>query len=730
MLIIGRTLALSSSQQLKERYFGKFDEDTMIYHVISIPYNAYDLKIRVWIDKIPKHSEFSASAAPKLLLKYDGLPTLASHDGSFAIPLHPNSLLISDSSPDMAQLYVGVWGGKLLHSNRYFAGSPSNIDFGIEVVATICEGVFNENECHPHVFLPLTVLTASVSDLVSIQDGESGLVGSRLIENQSGSQRIFSQGVFVTVGRPFVFSLNIPPALELVIVTMTIRTTEMQTLCSVDSLNATRRLFMHVYRDEDDNEYDNGSEYLDINCLTSCRRIISADETSGTGSQLVCQPADLQLAIEFPLNGFWNLYVDLSFKPTSDNGIGTIKKPSTVSNSDKFHAQIVQSAGLTSFERNTSKMAKQRLVGGEILTLEVEVTAFSCPTGKTGYSNVFLHSFKSPDSSSTETQPVNCLYTIGDLTKLQSADSTSSGFVVYSSSRDEVIQWNSGTLSPVPAFVDYRNLTTLPISRLPFAMFSIAAEPTVGNFPVGGYMKVIMRVKRPVSSADTSGESIREEELEDGASAFGNFAVAVRCGGFASDPFKMKWGIGNKMGDLHLGNDQSKSVDGSIGAAGRFSSNGMMLLTTEAEIVQDKIQSFSSDVGAEDVWWNPFEDKHSSWFNVVATWFSNLGKNTSATAAAASKENVELFHVMQYSWLISKPTLSDLNTGQMSIRVVPMAQFPSNEKDLISLSVAFMSCSKSSCAHGVCTLQKGSVMASSCECRYEPRINTSPIFPF
>jgi hypothetical protein len=730
--------ALTVAQVLNERYFGTFDEDSIVYHVISIPFNAYNLKIRVWMEELPTRSHISEN--PTLILKYDGLPTLSSRDGAFSIPQHPQSLLISDPRPEMAQLYIGIWGGKLLHSNRYFAGSPSSTAFGIEATSMICEGVFNANECHPHVILPLTVISSSKREMIPVSVPGLDVVDASPFRTGMATKRVLQQRLSSSVGSSFVYTLSIPSRMELLTLTVFLDSFQVLSICHTSGtaeFNATKRLFIQLYRDEDDNELDEGSEYLDFSCPVSCT--LNHDDAQN------CHPVELQMAVEFPVVGYWNLYVDLSYKPIVDNSINGKQPPFQRAhqtnrheemNSRKatatFSSEVIDSA-LTSNEADANekcsfrrKLQKGSTFGGEHVFIDIEIVGYSCSAGRTGYSDV-MNYMKRAENGHVGAALVNCLSVVGDLTRLQSTDSAKNGFVVYSSTRDGTIGWPAGSsennaLLPVSeAFVDHRNLTTLRTSRHSFALFSITAEPTSGNFPVGGYMEVNLRVRSPSPVADKRSPVAPPKKP---------FVIAVRCGGIASDPFRVKWGTGNQMGSLHL---SKPAEEGSVGYAGRFSENGIVLITSQA--TRSLVERIDADTIKENdadgsIWWNPFEDKQSGWFNTVASWFSQFGGGN-ITQIEKYQNSSRYFDVVQYTWLISKPTLPNINSGHISVRVVPVPTAPSafraefqaeealsDEVSLLSMSVTFMPCSKLSCAHGLCVSQKGSITASTCVCRY------------
>ena len=73
-------------------------------------------------NKAKKHT--AKPIQPFVLLKYDGLPTIENYDEKLELPILPLSLQITDFQPDESDLYIGFWGGHLLRSFRYFAGSP------------------------------------------------------------------------------------------------------------------------------------------------------------------------------------------------------------------------------------------------------------------------------------------------------------------------------------------------------------------------------------------------------------------------------------------------------------------------------------------------------------------------------------------------------------------------------------------------------------------------------
>jgi hypothetical protein len=120
----------SSHIFFKDKFTGLLTADQIIYTTVKIPSRAAKVDITIW-------------AAPSLLkpialFRYDGIPTPTIHDALYTLPSVPLKVRLIDEQPTAAQLYIGIWGGELLHSYRYFAGNPAVTTVGVTAIIESC----------------------------------------------------------------------------------------------------------------------------------------------------------------------------------------------------------------------------------------------------------------------------------------------------------------------------------------------------------------------------------------------------------------------------------------------------------------------------------------------------------------------------------------------------------------------------------------------------------------
>jgi hypothetical protein len=127
-------------------FHSELESDQIIYTRIIIPRNAKKIEIKIFAttsddearlvgnsaaNKTVSKSSSNTGVVPCALLKYNGLPTFADSDAFFQLPESPMYLQITDDQPHESELYIALWGGYLLHSFRYFAGSPTVFSTGM-----------------------------------------------------------------------------------------------------------------------------------------------------------------------------------------------------------------------------------------------------------------------------------------------------------------------------------------------------------------------------------------------------------------------------------------------------------------------------------------------------------------------------------------------------------------------------------------------------------------------
>ena len=127
-------------------FHSELESDQIIYTRIVIPRNANKILIKIFATTVADEAKLKIDSAanrtepkvssntgvlPRVLLKYNGLPTFDDSDAYFQLPKSPMFLEIIDDQPYESELYIGLWGGYLLHSFRYFAGSPTVYSTGV-----------------------------------------------------------------------------------------------------------------------------------------------------------------------------------------------------------------------------------------------------------------------------------------------------------------------------------------------------------------------------------------------------------------------------------------------------------------------------------------------------------------------------------------------------------------------------------------------------------------------
>ncbi len=113
-----------------DKFAGIVSSDQIIYTTVKIPSHAVKVDLTVWATP--------SSLNPIVLFRYDGIPTPTIYDAKYSLPSVPLKVRLVDDEPTASQLYIGIWGGELLHSYRYFAGSPVFTTVGVTTVIESC----------------------------------------------------------------------------------------------------------------------------------------------------------------------------------------------------------------------------------------------------------------------------------------------------------------------------------------------------------------------------------------------------------------------------------------------------------------------------------------------------------------------------------------------------------------------------------------------------------------
>ena len=155
-------LSHSSDDNHSHRYFtytedfaGEVTADGIVYTSVRIPSQAYMVNITIW----SMERQLAKGSAIYALLRYDGVPTPDHYDAKYEMVQVPLHVGLIDDRPTAGTLYIGIWGGELLHSYRFFAGSPIATPVGVHTVVSKCaSSALLPPLCKPVLSIPTTDL--------------------------------------------------------------------------------------------------------------------------------------------------------------------------------------------------------------------------------------------------------------------------------------------------------------------------------------------------------------------------------------------------------------------------------------------------------------------------------------------------------------------------------------------------------------------------------------------
>lgn len=392
------------SLTIKEKFTGSVEIDSIVYNVIAIPRHAKYAQIDIWANK------FNYDSPPLVLFKYDAFPTIHDYDDMFELPQAPFILSLMDGSPTESLLYIGIWGGKLLNSYKYFAGSVEDIVYGIESTIESCDDqLMNGNDC-----TILDQLAASTS----------GKIGTYAIETDN----------------PMTFALSIPNGLESVYIQVSLDTNEISQLCSFylsqsNPENEIVELIAYVYLGNLDEDLDGGSQHFPLSLEYICKNNLYVD--------LVKKPI-INLNLMLPIAGTWRVTL-LLYQATTFTSENTQRRM-TLLNIDNKKSR----SKLRILEESKSRVFEQSMTStknGLVKSLHVifNVTLSTCNADYIGISDMYEiikyleYTNTSFDneviSVNSETQSIEstCIMRLNPLTNIRSSESPSKGYLTLKS---------------------------------------------------------------------------------------------------------------------------------------------------------------------------------------------------------------------------------------------------------------------------------------------------------
>jgi len=730
--------------------------DGIFYTNIRVPRHAQRVRVKVsFQDECPWNAA-SATASlnststaplsqPTVLIRYDGVPRIDKFDASYVLPQYPESLEILDDAPSEAMLNIAVWGGALLNSYRYFAGTPEIVDIGIDVEIEACDSElqFGEDCTEQLQILPLSSEVSPTS----------------FVFPQTHKQHS---------------ALMIPRGVDDVQVRATLMAESIGRVCDaykaaaaagqhqgIDTAAHVMQLTLQVYRNQPDEDRD------------------SAKITAKIGVHAVCAPAatsimvasdllkPMEVLLERPIPGLWLVALELSMHSTP------VGAPPSVT------ADVDNSNGQNALARNRQLAS---LLDGNAVRLEVyvETQLMQCPSGYTGRNDIFHverfqfvpvasalavaggeGSMPRSSASSGEYQRIlsnstniNCQVPVIDLEVTRKPDPFRN--VAHLWSRDTHLLQESYVRGPqgVISYArrDSRSVVSdaskelareengativesaeLGADEQPYAAFAGCLEHTDINSILGGVLHVQLRVRPYVDElsrlgldlgssnpslevpAATRAQDLTPEQLQKSLEET-TFSLGIRGGAMAGSPtsrFSKQFGgagdFSKEDEDLNKEIEEKDYVDS-------LSENSITLSTRTATMVRLTDASATDEEGNL-LYELPDMLEQSLPLPLELRYDHFLG--TEDAGGDMSRQG------LLYTWTVEKPAIHGLaastfySSRSLYVRVAKMEKTPL-ENFIVSIRVSFQPCAANSCGEkGLCYTRTGEVSVSACQCSY------------
>lgn len=279
---------------IQESVIGVVTADDILYTHVAIPRHAYRVFVVIWVPP-------SSTLIPKILLRYDALPSPDEYDQLLEFNSAAKAIEIIDDRPTASTLYIGVWGGELLHSYRYFAGEPNFVGVMIESKIDTCQNELEIYNFESRKCELLPILTVS-SDKQSDQPSSC----TKLTLN---THELTSKTMHSLLIPSNILSMKVNLILNF-------NKEQLSDLCSAIHLNVTSNsvwprlnIDFEAYLDQLKEELNSYSKSFDQSFETICSNF-----QSNSNSSTLTLPLQLLL----PLNGIWIL--ESSFNITHSLG--------------------------------------------------------------------------------------------------------------------------------------------------------------------------------------------------------------------------------------------------------------------------------------------------------------------------------------------------------------------------------------------------------------------------
>ena len=704
-------------------------EDSIIYTNIRIPRHAESVRIKVqmldsWIDEETKpyisvgdnatlsvvqargKSQTSISR-PTAYVRYDGVPRLDKFDASYELPWYPEALEIFDDSPSESVMYIGIWGGALLNSYRYFAGSPDTVDVLVQAEIEACDSELNYGtDCSSQLqILPLPTAPNAPIVLHFLQSQPPRAA----IAVPQGAHGVQVQAVLSADSLH-----NICEAYKQALTTLTPKELDMDVI-SVE-------LALRLYLNQPDEDQDSGKVTAQARLHELC---IGNVAKMRAAAQVLLR--NLDISLKRPIQGLWKFALEFAIKRSDST--------------DSHKSLSVVSAKDWESLKNALGLAQ--------LGVALKTELMQCRSGYIGFDDlIYVQKFKLVDGKyhlqPTNTSYINCQVPIIDMECKKSNDPlrnvahfwSQEAHILqewYVRSEDDVISYAKRNNSAVGMYLSLKNAaretnanpaldsivsSTLAPTLEPYVAFAASLEHMDINSVLGGVLQVQLRVRPYVDKLsrlhpNQANTNVSSTDLMHWLQRT-QFNVAIRGGALAGDPngwilpeFLKSKTSRNDAGESHF-NDKADNFD-------TFSQNSITLSTTTAQVVSLDDASATDEDGNSLYMVPNYEDSVLP-LPAKLRYEEFLGNEDEKVRSSRQG--------LLYTWTIDKPKLQGLVSSafysgrSVYLRVSKGSPSPL-ENFSVSVHLNFEPCSPASCGdHGICFTQPGEVSVGACMCAY------------
>lgn len=670
------------------------EEDQIIYSKVVVPQHSQRVYVKISADGVlPEGME------PKILLRYNGLPTLESHDAMYPLPGVQDAFEVVDSQPSEATLFFAFWGGALPNSYRHFAGKARSVTLTMNTMIFACETeVLSGNDCSEEL-VSVSASANGTQTIMLLEKGESKKTGVLILPD--GLDKVVINGTLTEVGLK-----NLCDAWR--------RAKQDKSRTVTDKVAVIYRFFMN----QADEDRESGRVSQSLSMPKECSSI-KGEKVSSDSAAIV---------VNRPYSGTWRMSVEMVGVGVEDGG-----KPGK---SADYLYDSAQEISLVS-------------------------RYFTCPSGFTGmgeYSST--QRFRMQEGSylrEGEPELQDCQLPVIPLRSFRSSNRRA-GLQLRSADTQLSSSWQEETGVPSPDPQKEIERVSLKQRRVgngiagASAMFSGSLEYLQLASVVGGLVQIEMRI-RPlvgqlwITTGNTASTGLngthlealkRQEQAEKELRVLSAGQIQSRL---RDNHFLVSLRIGAPPSDATVpisaaAARRAKGGSSVLEPLDALSSDALVLSTRDAVV---RPLDDASAPGTSEAWRGDEKDEASGVLSPALRIKvpddprrSEAGKHGEVKSNSRGEDAPEILAGLQFVWTLRMPTINELTASSLHsldslymrvTKVGPTIKFsstsPEFENFVANVGINIAHCHAGSCVHGKCVVNEESdVQHFACECHY------------